>query len=43
MAIFMMQINVSEFRSEILYYMLYHSHNQRKVLPHGLEEYRPHN
>jgi hypothetical protein len=36
----MMQINVSKLKSEMLYYMLYHSHNQRKVLPHGVE-FRP--
>jgi hypothetical protein len=35
----MMQINMSELRSEMLSYM-YHQHNQRKMLPDDLEEYR---
>jgi hypothetical protein len=36
----MMQISMSELRSEMLSYMLYYQHNQRKMLPYGLEEYR---
>jgi hypothetical protein len=37
---FVMQISMYELRSEMLSYMLYHQHNQRKMLPYGLEEYR---